>query len=109
HDQQRVASYYGGRLQPQKLAAFVYLTGPGTPYLYYGEEIGMTGGKPDELIRKPMQWSTQTDAGFSDAKPWQELAKGWEETNVETESADPESLLNWYKALINTRNQIPAL
>lgn len=109
HDQQRVASYYGGRLQPQKLAAFVYLTGPGTPYLYYGEEIGMIGGKPDELIRKPMQWSTQTDAGFSDAKPWQELAKGWEETNVETESADPESLLNWYKALINTRNQIPAL
>jgi glycosidase len=109
HDQQRVASYYGGRLQPQKLAAFVYLTGPGTPYLYYGEEIGMTGGKPDELIRKPMQWSDQANAGFSDFESWQDLAKGWEETNVETENSDPESLLNWYKDLVNTRNQLPAL
>lgn len=109
HDQQRVASYFSSRLQPQKLAAFVYLTGPGTPYLYYGEEIGMIGGKPDELIRKPMQWSAQANAGFSDAEPWQELAKGWEETNVETESADPDSLLNWYKALVNTRNQLPTL
>ncbi|MDD2523029.1 MAG: alpha-amylase family glycosyl hydrolase [Anaerolineaceae bacterium] len=109
HDQQRVASYYGGRLQPQKLAAFVYLTGPGTPYIYYGEEIGMIGGKPDELIRKPMQWSPQANASFSDEEPWQEFAKGWEDTNVEIQNNDPESLLNWYKALVNTRNQLPAL
>ena len=109
HDQQRVASYYSERLQPQKLAAFVYLTGPGTPYIYYGEEIGMIGGKPDELIRKPMQWSAEAYAGFSDFEPWQELAKGWEETNVENASQDPDSLLNWYKGLVNTRNQLPAL
>lgn len=109
HDQQRVASYFSERLQPQKLAAFVYLTGPGTPYIYYGEEIGMIGGKPDELIRRPMQWSAEANAGFSSAEPWQDLAEGWEETNVETENEDPESLLNWYKYLINTRNQLPAL
>jgi glycosidase len=109
HDQQRVGSYYSERLQPQKLAAFVYLTGPGTPYIYYGEEIGMIGGKPDELIRKPMQWSAEANAGFSDFEPWQELAKGWEETNVENASQDPESLLNWYKDLVNTRNQLPGL
>lgn len=109
HDQQRVASYYSERLLLQKLAAFVYLTGPGTPYIYYGEEIGMIGGKPDELIRKPMQWSAQANAGFSDFDPWQDLAKGWEETNVENASQDPESLLNWYKDLVNTRNQLPVL
>ena len=109
HDQQRVASYFSSNLDRQKLAAFVYLTGPGTPFIYYGEEIGMTGGKPDELIRKPMQWSTQANAGFSGAKPWQELASGWGETNVETESQDPESLLNWYRGLVNLRNQTPAL
>ncbi len=109
HDQQRVASFFSEKLQREKLAAFVYLTGPGTPYIYYGEEIGMIGGKPDELIRKPMQWSANANAGFSSAKPWQELAKGWEVTNVETESADPVSLLNWYKTLVNTRNQLPAL
>ncbi|MFA5611336.1 MAG: alpha-amylase family glycosyl hydrolase [Anaerolineaceae bacterium] len=109
HDQQRVASYYSQRMQPQKLAAFVYLTGPGTPYIYYGEEIGMTGGKPDELIRKPMQWSDQANAGFSVSEPWQELTEGWEEINVEAQEQDPDSLLNWYKVLVNTRNQLPAL
>jgi glycosidase len=54
HDQQRVASYFSSKLDRQKLAAFVYLTGPGTPYIYYGEEIGMTGNKPDERLRTPM-------------------------------------------------------
>ncbi len=109
HDQQRLASYYSERLQHQKLAAFIYLTGPGTPYVYYGEEIGMIGGKPDELIRKPMQWSAEDNAGFTSAKPWQDLAQGWEQTNVKVQNQDPESLLNWYKALINTRSQLPAL
>ena len=37
HDQQRVASYFSGKLDRQKLAAFIYLTGPGTPFIYYGE------------------------------------------------------------------------
>ncbi|NLE83775.1 MAG: alpha-amylase [Chloroflexi bacterium] len=109
HDQQRVASYYRERLREQKLAAFIYLTGPGTPYIYYGEEIGMVGGKPDELIRKPMQWSSETNAGFSDFDPWQELSEGWQENNVEIQTQSPDSLLNWYKALVNTRNQLPAL
>ncbi len=109
HDQQRVASYYRERLREQKLAAFIYLTGPGTPYIYYGEEIGMVGGKPDEMIRKPMQWSSETNAGFSDFDPWQELSEGWQENNVEIQTQSPDSLLNWYKALVNTRNQLPAL
>ncbi|NLE83774.1 MAG: alpha-amylase [Chloroflexi bacterium] len=109
HDQQRVASYYRERLREQKLAAFIYLTGPGTPYIYYGEEIGMVGGKPDEMIRKPMQWSSETNAGFSDFVPWQELSEGWLETNVEIQAQSPDSLLNWYKALVNTHNQLPAL
>ena len=109
HDQQRVASYYRERLREQKLAAFIYLTGPGTPYIYYGEDIGMVGGKPDELIRNPMQWSAETNAGFSDFDPWQELSEGWQENNVEIQTQSPDSLLNWYKALVNTRNQLPAL
>ena len=109
HDQQRVASYYRERLREQKLAAFIYLTGPGTPYIYYGEEIGMVGGKPDEMIRKPMQWSSETNAGFSDFVPWQELSEGWLETNVEIQAQSPDSLLNWYKALVNTHNQLPSL
>ena len=50
-----------------KLAAFLLLTGPGTPFLYYGEEIGMTGTKPDERIRTPMRWTADpSTAGFTD-------------------------------------------
>jgi glycosidase len=109
HDQQRLASYFSDRLMQQKMAAFVYLTGPGVPYVYYGEEIGMLGGKPDELIRKPMQWSAEENAGFSTGKPWQEMTEGWEEKNVELASLDSDSLLNWYRGLINLRNQYPEL
>jgi len=109
HDQQRLASYFSDKLMQQKLAAFVYLTGPGIPYVYYGEEIAMVGGKPDELIRKPMQWSNEENAGFSSREPWQELTEGWEEKNVALASQDPDSLLNWYRGLIHLRNQNPEL
>ena len=109
HDQQRVASYFTSKLQRQQLAAFIYLMGPGTPYIYYGEEIGMTGNKPDERIRTPMQWSAEAHAGFSSVAPWEALNEGWEELNVAAQDADPGSLLNWYRGLVNLRNQYPAL
>ncbi|HPR34930.1 MAG TPA: alpha-amylase family glycosyl hydrolase [Anaerolineaceae bacterium] len=109
HDQQRVASFFSNKLQRQQLAAFIYLTGPGTPYIYYGEEIGMTGNKPDEYIRTPMQWSAEAHAGFSDTTPWQPLNEGWEELNVAAQDEDPGSLLNWYRGLVNLRNRYPAL
>ncbi len=109
HDQQRVASFFSGKLQRQQLAAFIYLMGPGTPYIYYGEEIGMTGNKPDEYIRTPMQWSAEAHAGFSSAAPWQPLNEGWEELNVAAQGLDPDSLFNWYRGLVNLRNRYPAL
>lgn len=109
HDQQRVASFFSNKLDREKLAAFVYLTGPGTPFVYYGEEIGMTGSKPDERIRTPMQWSTEVNAGFSSAKPWGAVNEGWQQLNVATQMADEDSLLNWYRELINLRNRLPVL
>ena len=109
HDQQRVASFFSNKLDRQKLAAFVYLTGPGTPYIYYGEEIGMTGNKPDEHLRTPMQWSAEAHAGFSSSVPWEPLNEGWEELNVAAQDSDPDSLLNWYRGLVNLRNRFPAL
>jgi len=109
HDQQRVASFFSSKLDRQKLAAFIYLTGPGTPYIYYGEEIGMTGNKPDEMLRTPMQWSSEANAGFSSAKPWEPINDGWDELNAAVQSSDPDSLLNWYRGLVNLRNQYTAL
>lgn len=108
HDQQRVMSFYKGDIQKAKLAAFVYLTGPGTPFIYYGEEIGMTGNKPDEMIRTPMQWSTDAQAGFTSSVPWEPVNPGWQEINVRSLEGDPESLLNTYKELISLRNNYSA-
>jgi len=109
HDQNRLASVLEEDLTKQKLAAFLLLTGPGTPYLYYGEEIGMTGIKPDEDIRKPMQWSDKNYGGFSKNIPWRKLNDGWTVNNVESQNADPNSLLNWYRQLIHLRNTQAAI
>ncbi|NLZ27023.1 MAG: alpha-amylase [Chloroflexi bacterium] len=109
HDQNRLASVLEEDLTKQKLAAFLLLTGPGTPYIYYGEEIGMTGTKPDEDIRKPMQWSDKSYGGFSRTIPWRKLNDGWTVNNVEAQDKDPNSLLNWYRKLINLRNSQSAM
>ena len=110
HDQNRVASQLGGDLEAQKLAATLLLTGPGVPFMYYGEEIGMAGRKPDERIRTPMRWdATEPAAGFSTAEPWQPLGDDPPGADVATQSADPASLLATYRALAHLRAAHPAL
>ncbi len=109
HDQQRVMSFFEGDANKARVAAFVYLTGPGVPFIYYGEEIGMTGNKPDELLRTPMQWSGGLDAGFTSGTPWQPVNQDYAQVNVAAQDADPDSLLNQYRALVHLRNQNPAL
>ncbi|MCK5840016.1 MAG: hypothetical protein KAG99_09205, partial [Bacteroidales bacterium] len=74
------------------------------PFIYYGEEIGMLGEKPDENIRRPMQWSDTYQGGFTTGIPWNNLNYNYPEYNVETELADPNSILNRYKKLIDIRN-----
>lgn len=70
----------------------------------------MRGVKPDELIRRPMQWdATPVTAGFTSGTPWQELNNDIPTVNVVTESTDPDSLLNHYRALIQLRNAHAAL
>ncbi len=109
HDMDRIASLYGPNPGKLKLAASVLLTLPATPYLYYGEEIGMPGTKPDENIRKPMLWSSGDNAGFSSARPWNAPARVRPGTNVQDESADPVSILNHYRRLIRLRRDHVAL
>ncbi len=109
HDQNRVMTAVGGNPDKARLAATILLTLPGTPFIYYGEEIGMSGQKPDELIRTPMQWSADAHGGFTSGQPWQPLNADYETINVAVESADPDSLLNRYRALIRLRNGHPAL
>ncbi|PWH13753.1 MAG: alpha-amylase [Anaerolineae bacterium] len=109
HDQDRVMNVLGGNVEKAKVAASLLLTGPGTPYLYYGEEIGMTGQKPDEYIRTPMQWSAEPGAGFTTGKPWLNINSDYSTKNVAAQESDPNSLLNHYRKLIALRQQTPAL
>lgn len=109
HDQNRLMSVLDKDVNKNKAAASIYLTLPGIPYLYYGEEIGMTGTKPDEYIRTPMQWNNTTYAGFSTAKPWFNVNADYTTINVEAQTAEPLSLLSHYRNLIRIRNQSHAL
>lgn len=109
HDQNRVFDELGGSISKLKTAASIYLTLPGTPYLYYGEELGMKGSKPDEFIRTPMQWTSGTYAGFSNVNPWININSNYSSYNVQLMQADTNSLLSYYKKLIKTRNNYQAL
>ena len=109
HDQTRVLTQLGGRIDDAKLAATLLLTLPGVPFIYYGEEIGMTGDKPDEDIRTPMQWTAGPNAGFTKGTPWRPVNKGYEAVNVEAEWKSGLSLFDRYRQLTRLRQQTQAL
>lgn len=109
HDQDRVMSALGGDVAKNRAAAALYLTLPGVPYLYYGEEIGMLGTKPDPDIRRPMQWTGGPQAGFSSGTPWRAPQGNLASANVAAQQADPQSLWQYYRRLISLRNQSIAL
>ncbi|MCB1169746.1 MAG: alpha-glucosidase C-terminal domain-containing protein [Leptospiraceae bacterium] len=91
---------------------------PGTPVIYYGDEIGMGDniflGDRDS-VRTPMQWSPDRNAGFSRANPQRLFLPvnidpdyHYESLNVEAQQNSPNSLLWWIKKIISLRKQIPA-
>ena len=109
HDMNRVMSELGADLEQAKQAATLYMTAPGVPFIYYGEEIGMSGKKPDERIRTPMQWSGGDNAGFSTNKPWEALQLDYPQVNLAVEADDPTSLWAHYRNLVKLRNEHVAL
>lgn len=109
HDQPRIASQIGQEPGKLRVAGMLLLSLPGTPFIYYGEEIGMPGPKPDEMIRTPFPWSAEPNGGFTTGTPWEPLQPGWERVNVETEAADPASVLSLYQQWGAVREVSPAL
>jgi glycosidase len=103
HDQTRTLTWFGGDIERAKLAATLLLTLPGLPFVYYGEEIGMTGDKPDPRLRTPMHWSLAPAAGFSEGVPWEPLPPDSFTANVAAMDHDSGSLLNLYRQLIRLR------
>lgn len=91
---------------------------PGTPVIYYGDEIGMGDNVylgDRNGVRTPMQWSPDRNAGFSSANPQQlylpvniDPAYHYEAVNVESQQSNPHSLLNWTKRLIALRKKYKA-
>jgi alpha-glucosidase len=130
HDVPRAAGRYGRGEDDAaaRIAMAVLLTLRGTPFLYYGEEIGMRdirlrrreildppGRKYWPLYRgrdgcrAPMQWDGSPHAGFSRAAPWLAVHRDYRNRNVEAQGADPGSLLVFTRSLIALRKSVPAL
>ena len=109
HDGNRTMSLLGGDFAKAKLAATLLLTLPGLPFVYYGEEIGMTGMKPDPRLRTPMQWRAIAGGAFTRGTPWEAFQPDSFTTTVEAQDKDSSSLLNLYRRLIHLRRQNPAL
>jgi maltose alpha-D-glucosyltransferase/alpha-amylase len=91
---------------------------PGTPTIFYGEEIGMgenLAAEDRHSVRTPMQWTDEPSAGFSTADP-QDLRRrppdghyAPQHVNVRDQRNDPDSLLNWFEHLIRQRRETPEI
>ncbi len=113
HDQDRIASVVGGDVQKSKFAASLLLTLPGTPFLYYGEELGQLGKKPDDNIREPMDWykeaagdgmTTMTKGGFYNSMAYTKSSDG---ISYEEQAGVDGSIFEHYKKLIQIRKDNP--
>ncbi len=109
HDMDRVFSVLGQDEESMKIAASLYLTMPGIPFVYYGEELGMTGTGAHENIRRPMQWSSENNAGFTTGTPWEPVGDNFQTNNVSDMLNDGNSLLSHYRNFIHIRNTYPPL
>jgi alpha-glucosidase len=133
HDQPRYVSRWGTGLDRDALAraaAVLLLTLRGTPFLYYGEELGVPGivvpnedaidpparrAGPDfawwnrDQARAPMPWTGDPGASFTTSRPWLPLSPDAATRNVAAQRADPRSVLAFYRALLALRRATPAL
>jgi alpha-glucosidase len=117
HDRSRAATRYGD--ERAGVAAMMLLTLRGTPFIYYGEEIGMIDAAipPERVLdvdgrdgeRTPMQWDGSAKAGFSTSEPWLPLAAGHDRRNVAAQVEDPASLFSLYRRLLRLRKGSAAL
>lgn len=107
HDQNRIAGMLHGNPASLKLAASLYILTEGIPFVYYGEEIGMMGGKPDEQLRTPFLWAKPGASRLQTA--WIESKYNAKTVPLAEQMRDPESLFSHYRTLIRLKTGLPAL
>ena len=114
----RLAPLLDNDVHRMELFTALLLSLPGSPVLYYGDEIGMGDNYylgDRNGVRTPMQWSSDRNAGFSRADPARlyspvimDPVYGYEGVNVEAQQRTPTSLLHWMQRMIRVRKQYPA-
>jgi len=103
HDQDRIMSELSGNEAKARLAASILLTLPGQPYVYYGEEIGMLGKKPDEAIREPIRWTN--NGKDTHTTTWEKYRFNLDQMiSVASQKEQTTSLYHQYKELISFRH-----
>jgi len=107
HDNNRSIGFFSD-IESAKLAASVYLLMPGNPFIYYGEEIGMTGSGRDENKRQSMVWSINDRTGRPSQIPNTEQRQNLE-AGVEEQFDDPDSLLNHYIRVLRAKSKHPGI
>jgi maltose alpha-D-glucosyltransferase/alpha-amylase len=114
----RLAPLMGNDRAKIELMSFLIMTLPGSPIVYYGDEIGMGDNiylGDRNGVRTPMQWSPDRNAGFSRADPQRlylppnmDPVYGYQAVNVEAQARNPSSLLNWTRRMIAMRKGFKA-
>jgi len=112
HDQVRVMRQLAGDAGAGRVAAAALFAMAGTPFVYYGEELGMQGepGGDDRAKRTPFRWTaTAPGYGFTTGTPWYGATTEAAGVDLETQQADPASTWNLYRSLIALRHAQPPL
>ena len=113
----RLPAMLGGDQRRMQLVYSLMFSLPGTPVVFYGEEIGMSENLAIEgryAVRSPMQWSSERHGGFTTAEeagrpPLADGPFGYGKVNVAAQRRDPGSFLNWFERLIRRRRECPEL
>lgn len=110
---QRLWDQVGGDLARYRVAAAGYLLQPGTPFIYFGEEIGQASVmqlEGDLPLRSPMSWTAEPGkAGFTTGTPFRPLAPNAATFNAAAQQSDPASLHAFYRAMLALRNSRPSI
>ncbi len=108
HDVSRAYTTAGGDESRARRAALIQMTMPGSPFIYYGEELALRPGTQKvvdsrDYARTPMLWDQTPGHGFTSGKPWIAFGADTGKTNLAVEKSDPASTYNWYKKLLALR------